>query len=132
MQVFLAENLPPMKAAEMARISETGKRVIDYYRERLTLEEIIRHMDDLLRGKELQLQVMARLIHSEKCIREEVLAYFGEEEMVKPEFCCSICGPIYHLQVDWKHQSSGKRVWWIGRKDSPICWDNSSFVRMCD
>ena len=100
---LLAENVQAMEAAEKAGISETGRRIIDYYRERLTLEEIIRHMDDLLRGKELQLQVMARLIHSEKCIREEVLAYFGEEEMVKPEFCCSICGPIYHLQVDRKH-----------------------------
>ena len=36
-------------------------------------------MDELIREKEAQLQMMLRLVHSEKCIREEILAFFGEE-----------------------------------------------------
>jgi ATP-dependent DNA helicase RecQ len=89
---LLAENTPADEAAEMARISETGKRIIDYYRERMPIEEVIIRMNDLIRDKELQLQTMVRLVHSERCIREEMLAYFGEECVTKPEFCCSVCG----------------------------------------
>ena len=71
--------ITPAEAAELARISETGKRVIDYYIERMPIEDVIIRMNELIREKEAQLQTMLRLVHSERCIREEILGFFGEE-----------------------------------------------------
>jgi ATP-dependent DNA helicase RecQ len=97
---LLAENYPPAEAAELARISETGKRVIDYYIERMPIEDVITRMNELIRDKEAQLQAMLRLVHSEKCIREEILGYFGEECGAKPKFCCSVCGTAGGLGLE--------------------------------
>ncbi len=89
---LLGDNVPPAEAAELARISETGKRVIDYYVERMPIEDVITRMDELMRDKEAQLQTMLRLVHSNRCIREEILHFFDEKNVKKPQFCCSVCG----------------------------------------
>ncbi|MBE1554090.1 RecQ family ATP-dependent DNA helicase [Sporosarcina limicola] len=89
---LIAENIPSSEAAEMASIHETGKRVIDYYLERMTIEEAILLMDELIREKEAQLQKMLRLIYTNQCIRKEVLACFGENLHSKSKSCCSVCG----------------------------------------
>ncbi|KAA0966157.1 ATP-dependent DNA helicase RecQ [Sporosarcina sp. ANT_H38] len=97
---LLAENYPPAEAAELARISETGKRVIDYYIERMSVQDVVIRMHELIRDKEAQLQIMLRLVHSERCIREEILGFFGEACGVKPKFCCSVCGIAEGLKLD--------------------------------
>lgn len=97
---LLIENYPPAEAAELARISETGKRVIDYYIERMPIEDVIIRMSELIREKEEQLQTMLRLVHSERCIREEILGFFGEACGMKPKFCCSVCGTADGLKLD--------------------------------
>ena len=97
---LLVENYPSAEAAELARISETGKRVIDYYIERMPIEDVIIRMNELKREKEAQLQTMLGLIHTEKCIREEILGFFGEECETKPTFCCSVCGTADDLRLD--------------------------------
>jgi ATP-dependent DNA helicase RecQ len=96
----LAENISQDEAAETARISETGKRVIDYYRERMSIEDVIQRMTELVRDKEAQLQIILRLVHSEKCIRDEILAFFGEHCKIKPTYCCSVCGTADGLWVN--------------------------------
>lgn len=98
--MLLAEHTPADEAAELAGISETGKRIIDYYRERLPLEEVISQLRALISDKERQLETMVRFVHSEQCIRGELLAYFGEKKVGKPEFCCSNCSISSPLWVD--------------------------------
>ena len=61
MKVFLQKIIRLHEAAELARISETGKRVIDYYIERMSIEDVIIRMNELIREKEAQLQTMLRL-----------------------------------------------------------------------
>ena len=100
----LAENIPHDEAAEMARISETGQRVIDYYRERMSIEDVIQQMAELVRDKEAQLQIMLRLVHSERCLRQEILAFFGEHYTMKPTYCCSVCGTAGGLVVNQQQQ----------------------------
>ena len=95
---LLVENYPPAEAARLARISETGKRVIDYYIERMPIDDVIIRMNELIREKEAQLQTMLRLVHSERCIREEILGFFGEACGVKPRYCCSVCGTADDLR----------------------------------
>ncbi|MEK5039281.1 RecQ family ATP-dependent DNA helicase [Sporosarcina sp. FSL K6-3457] len=100
----MAENISADEAAERARISETGKRVIDYYRERMTLEEVIQRMKALIHEKEVQLQGMLRLVHSKSCVREEVVGLFGESLEMKPKSCCSACGTADGLWLNRQNQ----------------------------
>ncbi|NYF24480.1 ATP-dependent DNA helicase RecQ [Sporosarcina sp. JAI121] len=117
---LLAANIPPDEAADLARISETGRRIIDYYTERMSMEDVISRMKELLREKEMQLQKILRLIRSETCIREEILGFFGEESVEKPKYCCSACGTAevhWHIgqqpitfdkrMMDWEERLNG-------------------------
>lgn len=133
---LLGENKQADEAAEWARISETGKRIIDYYRERMSLEEVIAQMRELIRDKERQLEQMVRIVHTEQCVREQLLAYFGERKTWQPEFCCSNCDHAQPLlekslvmpnstktlmsweerlnlllvrQIDWKEAGTGQK-----------------------
>ncbi|CAM3059088.1 ATP-dependent DNA helicase RecQ [Filibacter tadaridae] len=91
---LLQKNIPSDEAAEMAKITATGKRIIDYYLERMYLEEVVRRMEKLVQDKEFQLQTILRLIYSTTCIREMILTFFGESSIIKPESCCSVCGTV--------------------------------------
>ncbi len=117
---LLADHIPPDEAANLSRISATGKRVIDYYMERMPIDDVIRRMTELIRDKEVQLQTMLRLVHTERCIREELLAFYGEQCEKKPKACCSVCGNGDSLQsegqqpitidkrmLDWKERITG-------------------------
>lgn len=95
---LLAEKIPAQEAAQMTNMSETAKRVIEYYMERMTVEEVIRRMAELLAEKEVQLQKMLRLVQSACCIRESLLALFDERCDRKPTYCCSVCGTT---EADW-------------------------------
>ena len=95
----------------MAGLSETGKRVTEYYLQRMSVESVQRLMEDLLREKETQLQKMLQLIHSETCIREKILSFFGEEIRNRPPSCCSVCGTDEnHLDVIYKEQSKDRKT----------------------
>lgn len=89
---MVSEGNPPGEAAELASLTETGKRVIDYYRERYPLEEILLRLDRLSNEKNEELQQMTQLVKGGACIRQSALSYFGELCRRKPEECCSNCG----------------------------------------
>ena len=75
---LIAGEISSDEAATMAGLSETGKRVIDYYLERMSVDETINRLKEIAEEKETQLQQMLQLIHSEICIREGILSFFGE------------------------------------------------------
>ncbi|QTD42202.1 ATP-dependent DNA helicase RecQ [Sporosarcina sp. Te-1] len=90
--------LTPMEASEMAGLSETAKRVVDFYLSKLPLEKVYARMEELTRNKEKDLLQMLSVVHSVVCIRKTVLHLFGEEYEGDRDDCCSICG----LQdMDW-------------------------------
>ncbi|MFJ7933424.1 RecQ family ATP-dependent DNA helicase [Sporosarcina sp. NPDC096371] len=97
---LLAEQIPVDVAAGEARISETNQRVINYYRERMSIDGVIQQMAQQKYKKEAQLQKMLRFVHSEKCLREELLAFFGEQCDVVPNSCCSVCGTVDELWAE--------------------------------
>ena len=86
------------KAAELASLTETGKRVIDYYSERYSLDEMLRRLKGLSNEKNEQLQKMLDIVKGGDCIREGAMSYFGEECRSRPPQCCSNCGLS---EVDW-------------------------------
>lgn len=102
---LVADKMTREEAARLSGISETGKRVIEYYFERLSVEETISRIAKQSDEKESQLQKMLRVMQSEKCIRQAVLESFGEVLAAQPEFCCSTCGIAYN---DWLYRINQK------------------------
>ena len=48
---LIADKIPSDEAATMAGLSETGKRVIDYYLERMSVEKTINRLKEIVRGE---------------------------------------------------------------------------------
>lgn len=114
---MISEGHSPSSAAELASLTETGKRVIDYYMEHYPLEEIILRLHGLSNEKNDQLRQMVQLVKGGACIRQSALSYFGEMGKSKPDKCCSNCG-LGH--VNWLHekmikQNAKERVGWDER-----------------
>ncbi|WP_252503461.1 ATP-dependent DNA helicase RecQ [Sporosarcina sp. Marseille-Q4943] len=105
------------KAGELASLTETGKRVIDYYLERYSLDELLLQLQGLSNEKQEQLQQMIHLVTSGACIRQSALKYFGETCRRKPDDCCSNCGlgPIKWLKEKVMKESTKERVSWDDR-----------------
>lgn len=102
-------------AAELAGLTETGKRVIDYYKERHSLDEVLVVLKDLSAEKESELQKMIQLVQGGQCIRERILSYFGEECHDRPDQCCSVCGLSIMYPERTKMESKVEKVTWDER-----------------
>ncbi|MCM3742996.1 ATP-dependent DNA helicase [Sporosarcina luteola] len=102
---MIGEGHSPGSASELASLTETGKRVLDYYMEHYSLEEILLKFHRLSTEKNEQLRQMVQLVTGGLCIRQRALSYFGEMGGTKPVECCSICG----LEtVKWLYEKSIK------------------------
>ena len=91
---LVGEQVSPVEAARLAGLSETGKRVTEYYLERMSVEETVSRLKEQSFEKERQLQKMLQIVKSEKCIRESVLNNFGETITTSQSSCCSVCDNI--------------------------------------
>ena len=90
---LITNKIPSDEAALIVGISETAKRILDYYLERMKLEETIDYLEEIVQEKEMQLQQIVQIMQSNKCIREAILSHFGEEIIKKSQnSCCSVCG----------------------------------------
>ncbi|WP_438318385.1 RecQ family ATP-dependent DNA helicase [Sporosarcina sp. FA9] len=103
--------------SEMAGISETKQRVVEYYLERMTVENTIIRLKEISLEKEVKLQQMLQIVHSNICIREEVLSFFDEQVITRPTNCCSNCGitSLDWLLNDEDHHSERKPMEWTER-----------------
>lgn len=89
---LLASGINETLAAEQAGLSEVGMRLLAYYFERFGLEEAIRQIGEVMLLKERQLMEMFRFVTSSGCLREHLLALFGERYKGVNAACCSSCG----------------------------------------
>ena len=89
---LLNQGMESTEAATFASLTETGKRVIDYYIEKFTVDEVVLKLRDIAEEKDVQLKKMLAVITDDKCIRRNTLSYFGESADEKPAQCCSNCG----------------------------------------
>jgi len=85
-------------AAAMAGMSETAQRVVDFYLSQMPVEEVCTRLDELRKNKEIDLQKMLDIVHSQVCIRKKILNAFGEGYDDSRKQCCSICGLT---KMDW-------------------------------
>lgn len=95
-------------SAELAGISETGSRVVQYYLESLTLEDVLKTFTKLKYDKEEKLRQMIAYVHEKTCLRGKLLSYFDETFQTNPDMCCSVCGTA---NDDWllSNESLGNR-----------------------
>ncbi|WHT47120.1 hypothetical protein QNH10_12610 [Sporosarcina thermotolerans] len=59
---------------------------------------------------------MLNLVHSDKCLRETVLSYFGERCKEKPQACCSTCGL---KEMEWLTEKTNKK-----NMSVKVTWDD--------
>lgn len=107
----LTDNIPISEAAELAGLSETGRRMLLYYFERMSVKETIEQINKQSLEKEEQLQKMVELIQAKVCLRSKILCFFGETLLEKPANCCSICELT---DMDWLYvekEEQGERGW---------------------
>lgn len=107
----LAERKTFQEAATLAGVGETGKRILQYYLERLSVEETIRKIDTQRHKKETELQKMVEFIGRETCIRESILRFFGEALQERPPICCAACHPINPESLQLMKHLSESRKW---------------------
>lgn len=81
-----------MTSARFSGLTDTAIRVIEYYKERYSTEEMILKFRELALEKDEQLKKMLALVQSTTCLRQTILAYFDENMVTTLENCCSVCG----------------------------------------
>lgn len=99
------------EAAQLAGVSETGRRILQYYLERLSVEETIHQIEQQSREKEVQLQKMIQLIQGEECVRKQILSFFGETLQEKPVFCCAACQDLQIEDLNLTRFAYERREW---------------------
>lgn len=99
------------EATQLAGISETAKRMLNYYVERMSIDEIIVQIHRQRTEKENELMKMGQLLESTACIRAQILHSFGEKLEKKPEFCCGNCQSIDIEMLNLMRCEQSKRRW---------------------
>lgn len=99
------------EAAMLSGVSETGKRILQYYLERLSVEETVQQIQKQRREKEVKLQQMIDLLKAETCLRAKMLSFFGEELEGKPSICCSVCHAMPIEALNLPKQLLETREW---------------------
>ncbi|PIC84597.1 ATP-dependent DNA helicase RecQ [Sporosarcina sp. P1] len=96
-------------AAEQAGLSEVASRLLDYYLEQYDIEHVIRQIEQIYQVKEKQIAEMESYVKSERCLRQKLVQFFGENTSPAETDCCSNC---QNLDDDWliKSQASTEHV----------------------
>ncbi|MGX9133805.1 RecQ family ATP-dependent DNA helicase [Rummeliibacillus sp. JY-2-4R] len=85
----------PKKMIDLKQISETGFRVLSYWMEKLSLEQVIKKLNNLKQQKKEQIHQVASFVIGEHCMREQLVSYFDQKLEQKPSNCCHYCGINY-------------------------------------
>lgn len=107
-------NQPPTSMIQNGEISETAFRVLDYWMHQCPPAEVKEKLFSMKRDKMQAVEEVMELIHTNSCIREKLIHYFGQTIEQKPDDCCECCGLDYSNII--KQRVSTHKF------DSPIQW----------
>ncbi|WP_025784915.1 ATP-dependent DNA helicase RecQ [Sporosarcina sp. D27] len=110
-------------SAELAGISETGSRVVQYYLESLSLEDVLKTFTKLKYDKEEKLRQMIAYVQERTCLRVQLLSYFDETSQTKPDMCCSVCGTA---NDEWLLSSES-----LGNRRRLLQWEERIRLLLC-
>lgn len=98
-------------------ISETSFRVLHYWMNQYPAEQVKTIFRQMLLKKEQQVHEMTNFVKSDRCLREQLVAYFGQTLEKRPTHCCENCGLDEELIFKPREirENTSKIVGWEGR-----------------
>ncbi|WP_374963032.1 RecQ family ATP-dependent DNA helicase [Lysinibacillus sp. RS5] len=94
-QELLNQQIQPSQMLKNGELSETAFRVLDYWLQQETMEQVKVRLNHLALEKYRAVNEMQKITQTKDCIRKQLVRYFGQELLKKPENCCENCGINY-------------------------------------
>lgn len=116
-QELLAQQIQPVSMLKNGELSETAFRVLDYWVQRESIEQVKARFNHLALEKYRAVDDMQKLIQTKDCIREQLIEYFGQKLQKRPENCCENCGIHYDKikKVRLQEEKKSEMVSWESR-----------------
>lgn len=94
-QELLYQQIQPTQMLKNGELSETAFRVLDYWIQQESTEQVKARLNHLALEKYRAVDEMLKIIQTKDCIREHLVGYFGQKLQKRPENCCENCGIHY-------------------------------------
>ncbi|GLC87094.1 RecQ family ATP-dependent DNA helicase [Lysinibacillus piscis] len=94
-QQLQQQQLLPSQMLKNGEIGETAFRVLDYWLQQESVEQVVQRLNELVVEKYRAVDEMQKIITTKACIRTQLLHYFGQHLKKQPVQCCEICGIQY-------------------------------------
>lgn len=94
-QELLNQHMQPSQMLKNGELSETAFRVLDYWLQQETMEQVKVRLNHLALEKYRAVNEMEKITQTKDCIRKQLVGYFGQKLLKKPENCCENCGINY-------------------------------------
>lgn len=94
-QELLNQQIQPAQMLKNGELSETAFRVLDYWIQQESTEQVKARLNHLALEKYRAVDEMLKIIQTKDCIREHLVGYFGQKLQKRPENCCENCGIHY-------------------------------------
>ncbi len=82
----------PFSMFQNGEISETAFRVLDYWMNQETKENVEQRLNKMRIEKMVAVDEMMKIVNTNDCMRKVLINYFGQPLTEKPSNCCECCG----------------------------------------
>ncbi|KUF33133.1 MULTISPECIES: RecQ family ATP-dependent DNA helicase [unclassified Lysinibacillus] len=108
-QELLSQQIQPTQMLKNGELSETAFRVLDYWVQQESSEQVKARLNHLALEKYSAVNEMLKIIQTKDCIREHLVGYFGQKLQKKPENCCENCG-IHYDEIKKTRLQEDKKI----------------------
>ncbi|CAM5181262.1 ATP-dependent DNA helicase RecQ OS=Ureibacillus acetophenoni OX=614649 GN=SAMN05877842_1045 PE=3 SV=1 [Ureibacillus acetophenoni] len=81
----------PIDMVQNGEISETAFRVLDYWMNQLSSENVKQLLHKMRIEKIIEVDEMMKIVRTNDCMREVLVRYFGQTLKSRPQNCCECC-----------------------------------------
>lgn len=96
----------PLELVRSGMMRETQFRVLHYWLQQKNVQEVKHLLAGLRLEKREQIEAMRCIVQQTTCIREAVVAAFGQQLHMRPPQCCTNCKATYELHVTHEKKAS--------------------------
>lgn len=89
---YQIQNENPTILVNEGAISDTAFRVLDYWMSKLPKEQVKEILQNMRKNKIHEVEEMVKFVHTNQCMREFLVNYFGQTLLHRPDHCCQSCG----------------------------------------
>ncbi len=108
-QELLAQQIHPSQILKNGELSETAYRVLDYWLQQETEEQVKARLNHLALEKYHAVDEMLKITQTKDCIRSQLVGYFGQKLQKKAENCCENCG-IHYDEINKVRLKEEKKI----------------------